>query len=330
MSASSASETSTPGPGLNGKGTGSNLRQTTPGLNLQHLELLHHFCTVTYTTFSPEPSQTKVWQTIVVRMALSFPFLMHELLAIGALHLGHCRRESQNYYFTQATELQSQALVAFNTSQKEVDASSCGAIFVFSCLLSLHVLADPLRTSGLDATQYLDHVLNCLKLMGSVRRLVIKDWWDYLRDTELKPLFPVQLPGEPYDGIPDECKELANLTRESNLGDQAHKVCDKATERIQWIYAVSEIPPRPHFTVHWLLAWPIQLQGEYLDSLGQRQPEALVILAYFAVVMHYFRASWVVGDSGSLLIRALDAHLGPRWAKWMAWPVRMISTEVEE
>lgn len=297
-----------------------------PSLNMHHLELLHHFSTVTYRTFSPEEAHQDIWRGPVVRLGLCFPFLMHELLAISSLHLAYCRPDKAEWYYTGSTELQSNALNVFNSVQRQVDASNCGAILIFTSLLGLHVLADPSRIVGLDNNQYIDHVLGCLMLMRSVRSLVIEGWHTYIKETELKPLFNIQQPSPPYD-IPEPCRKLSDIAQNSDLSQEAREAYDSAIERLQWIFALSNVPNERHTTIRWLLAWPIQLREGYLDRLNQRRPEAMIILAYYAVLLHFYRECWAVGDSGPFLIRAIYAHLGQHWAKWMAWPLSFLTSE---
>ena len=294
-------------------------------LNMQHLELLHQFIIKTYKTFSTDDSVQDIWKGSVVRMALSFPYLMQELLAISALHLAYLKPEHSTWYYTRSTELQSQALNSFNSVQRDIDASSCAPVLIFTSLLAVHVLADPSRTMGLDSNQYLDHVIHCIMLMRNVQKLIIYDWYEYLKETELKPLFGVRQPPKPYQ-IPQPCLDLAKLTHNSDLAEEAKETYDTAIERLQWIYAVSNVPYQTHCTVRWLLAWPIQLNAAYQDRLNQRRPESLVILAYYAVLLMFYRECWAVGDSGIFLIRAISSHLGPHWATWMEWPNSFVTT----
>ncbi len=306
----------------------SSLKATDPHLNLDHMELLHHFCTVTFETLTPEPAQQRIWQSIAIKFGLSFPFLLHEILAIAALHLAHCKPERQSHYCTKATELQSHALNGFNAIEKNVGVSNCGAIMLFTSLLALHVLADPSRSRGLNFSEYLDHFLGCINLMRGVRQVVIQDWWPYLSESELKPLLTVGDPKKPYL-IPDECRELAELTRNPDLGAASIKAYDDAIDRLQWNFAVSEVPSQTHSTIRWLLAWPAQLKDDYLELLNERRPEALIILAYYGALLHFYRGSWAAGDCGAFLIRAVNAHTGPYWGRWMAWPNRIIESTSE-
>jgi len=296
-------------------------------LNMDHLELLHHYCTETYQTFTLEADLQEVYKVTIVRMGFSFAPLMYELLAISALHLAHTRHGNAAWYHRKSIELQTQALSAF-TAQKDVDESNCGQVLLFTSLLGLHMLCDPSGTQELDSrsNQYLTHVIRTVGLLRSVKGLTISNWEQEIRQTDLKPLFRMAHPVKPYN-IPQPCIDLATITHDSDLSSEAKEAYKHAIERLQWAFCVSQTDAQRHHTSKWLLAWPIQLSEKYLDLLSQRRQEALIILAYFGVMMVSYRDCWAVGDNGLVLIREISEQLGPRWERWMAWPVSFLSSE---
>lgn len=301
--------------------------QSEPTLNMDHLELLHHYCTETYQTFASEDELQGVWKVVVVRMGISFPPLMYELLAISALHLAHSCPGNGAWYHRKSIELQTQALSAF-TAQSNVDESNCGPVLIFTSLLGLHMLCDPSGTQDSDSqsSKYLNHVIRTVGLLRSVKGLAISNWEQEIRQTDLKPLLQVQQPVKPYD-IPQPCIDLATIAHHSDLSSEASDAYSHAIERLQWAFCVSQTDSQRHNTFKWLLAWPIQLSEKYLDLLSQRRPEALIVLAYFGALMVDYRDCWAVGDKGLVLIREISEPLGPRWERWMEWPISLLSRE---
>lgn len=194
---------------------------------------------------------------------------------------------------------------------------------IFSLLLALHVFADRSQTSALPSGEYLNHLVSCLNLMHSVKQVVMAEWLPLIAESDLKPLLQVQQPEQPYQ-IPPELRALEQLPRSSDLGPASIAAYDAAIERLQWMYALADVPATTHSTVRWLLAWPLQLQAEYARLLNERRPEALIILAYYGVLLHSYRESWAVGDSGTLVVNAVNSHIGSYWARWMAWPLETV------
>ncbi|KAL8698092.1 MAG: hypothetical protein Q9201_006764 [Fulgogasparrea decipioides] len=290
--------------------------------------LLHHWSTVTYATMSPEPEQQEIWQTTTVKVALRHPFLLYEILAIAALHRATSEPETHDFYTTRATELQTYALNGFNSVEKQVNESNCVAIFLFSSLLAVHVLADRSRTHGLGVSEYLDHLLRCIGLIRSVRHVVIASWWPYIRESDIKPLTRISVhePQLPYESIPSECRELCDLIQESEMQPSSNEAYSTAIDRLFWLFAIADVPSTAHDTNRWMIAWPIQLPDQYIMLLTQRRPEALIVLAYYGVVLHSYRKAWAIGDSGASLVKAVNAQVGSYWRRWLRWPMEIVQS----
>ena len=250
---------------------------------------------------------------------------MYELLAIAALHLGHLTPQKRQTYFTRAVELQSQGLSEFQAIQQNINKDSASAIFLFSSLLSLHVFADPVRADSASPGDYLDHFLQSVKLMQGVRSPIIHDWWEHLSRTDLAALFKIPQVSKPYQ-IPRECFDLDKLIFDD---PQAEKACEPAIERLQWLFAICEVgTARKHDTIRWLLAWPAQLDKSYLAELDRRGSQALIVLAHYAALLHFYQRSWAVRNTGHELLLALESILGPGYDQALKWPKDMISLPV--
>ena len=73
-----------------------------------------------------------------------------------------------------------------------------------------------------------------------------------------------------------------------------------------------------------MTTWPITISAEYTELLDERRPEALVVMAYFSILLHGRRSFWAVGNAGRYLLAAVDEYLGERWAEWLAVPKEMV------
>lgn len=296
-----------------------------PLVDLDSIELLHHWYTSTVLTMTPEVDQQEMWRTTAVTHALSHPFLLREILASAALHTATCKPDKQGLYITRATELQNDALSKFREVEV-TDESNCIAILLFSSLLGVHLLADRSRTRGIGFSGYLDHVLGCISLLRSVMKLVLQEWMPFFQNSEIKPLMRSRNPQPPYDNIPVECRNLDDLIKEADLGPISITAYNTAIDRLFWLLALTEIPSVQHDTACWAISWPVQLPDDYIMLLNQRRPEALIILAYYGVVLHFYRGAWTIGDTGSCLVKAISAQVGSFWGRWLAWPLQMIES----
>lgn len=301
----------------------------TPNLNLDHLELFHHWIAETCVTLADKIDRVELYKTVVVREALKFPFLMHQLLGIAALHIASSASpDVAASYYHRATELQAAAMSGFKLYETRIDEDSAFALLIFSSLVGLHVLADHSRTYDMDHDGFLHHFLHTVRLMQGVRILVVHDWWEKIRNRpEVGPFLDVVKIDPPYNNIPQPVKQLQKLVQEPTMLDEgAIAAYSTAIEHIEWMYAISGVPYKSYNTVRMIMAWPIRSTSEYLSLVDQRQPEALIILAYYAVAMHFYRESWVVRDTGARLLNAIDSNLGSHWSSWLEWPKAMVAS----
>lgn len=124
-----------------------------------------------------------------------------------------------------------------------------------------------------------------------------------------------------------ECKPLYRLVESSDLGPATIKACLDAIDRLQWTFdrqhKIKAVASGPRAAS----AFSVTVSPDFVDVLRRLQPEALVILAYFGVLLHRCRHFWVFGDAGACTIRAIAQHLGGYWRESMAWPLEAIEKE---
>lgn len=71
-----------------------------------------------------------------------------------------------------------------------------------------------------------------------------------------------------------------------------------------------------------ILGWPISLTDEYLELLRQPTQEALVILAYFAVLPEKVENMWWLDGFGWHLFSKIYPLIQEEFLPWVQWPLR--------
>ncbi|KAI0107031.1 hypothetical protein GGR51DRAFT_517155 [Nemania sp. FL0031] len=302
-----------------------------PLFTLEDLELLHHAQSrLVLSVDVSEPDAKQLW-TFVFEQALQSPYLLDQLLALSAAHLSTLALGRRDHFRQHASRLQTRSLTLLNSGYsrtKNTDNEPL-AIFLHSAMLGLHVLFDTLRCQD-ESAVVLDKFIGYLSLHRGVRAVLTKEVWVTVR-SEVMPLVGGDLlilnPSIGDDNSRDgtELDALTELVKGSDLRPTSAKSCYDAIETLRWAFAVYRKDPksRPQSAT----AWPIIIPAEFLDLLKQRRPEALVILAHYAVLMHCSRSFWVFGNGGQLLICAITNYLGMFWARWLAWPNEEVNTD---
>ncbi|OJJ06456.1 hypothetical protein ASPVEDRAFT_87755 [Aspergillus versicolor CBS 583.65] len=283
------------------------LAQPDPPVNILHVELFHHLSTQTFPSISETGSGRSLPLGEIIEFGLAAPYLLNELLALAALHLGIIRAPQKG-------------------------KSPSVPAFCFASILGVHLLCDTLVFRD-DANEtfldFLDRFIHYLRIHRGARTMIAGNW-GALKQTSLEPVLSgseasLRTKDEGRgDGDADVCNSLLARIRAAKLGAATTGTYEAAIESLQHSLNPSAAEGATAIEkMHGAVAWPVMVSAEYTDMLAQRRPEALVILAHYAVSLHACRDMWVFGDGGEFLIRSIDRYLGVEWAEWMEWPTRV-------
>ncbi|KAF7182918.1 hypothetical protein CNMCM7691_002662 [Aspergillus felis] len=296
-------------------------------VNMLHMELFSHL----YAETLPELNRRKgsVHFFSIMPHLTKAPYVANELLAFSALHLSTKHPERREYYRTHAAQLQTHALAIFKETDLEVNQETCVPLFVFSAILGLHTLCDVLLYRENDFDQFVDKFVHCFRLHRGIRAICGKAW-EMLHQSVLQPLIVDGHSLYQFDGrLGAGCEKLLNLVQAAKLGDTLTNIYKQAIECLQTstnaLIAAGSLAGSSHGST----AWPILVSPEYIDLLPQRRPEALVILAHYAILLHSCRDSWMFGDGGQFLIESIRDFLGPDWTEWLEWPIKALDSPIE-
>lgn len=295
--------------------------------DLSHFALYHHFLMNRYTITSTDASDESIISHALDH-ALKVPYLMNQLLALSALHLSNPPSLQQPCYQL-ATSLQTRALALFNEETQEISEESCMPMLLFSSFVGVHVLCDTLQGPRHSFGAFLDRFITYLSIHRGVR-VVTNQSWDTIKKSVIGP--HLERFEDASNTINDDIKATDILTRmiESSASLSSSTKYLNAIAVLQKAFSLHAALKKPNgrryeaATVFCLGA-----DDDYFDLLRQRQPEALVILAFFAVLLHWNRSAWIIRDGGQYLIHSITSHLGLHWAKWLEWPNSMLQDNIE-
>ncbi|KAG7131614.1 hypothetical protein HYQ45_009852 [Verticillium longisporum] len=278
----------------------------------------------------------------LVEQALDLPYLMNEILAYSARHLGSTRPDEASQYIFLAREYQAHALTFFNTTQVETTADNAMQMLVFSWMVGMNLLCDAACADD-DAT-VLDEFIRYIELYRGVR-VIASAAWDVLIKSNHASVFEDGRLIFMKLGTGAEAEALQGLIKDSlGMDDEQKQGNQETLARIQATYDShssldagpidSSLPVSPsgHLsdTIGMALAWPQVVTPGFLTSLRAKRPESLFVLAHFAVIMHWCQGHWIVGRVGSRLLRSIVAALGPGWERWLQWPRDLIESTASE
>lgn len=266
---------------------------------------------------------------IAITHTVDSPYLIDEVLAFTAFHMAHVYPGSATCLRRIATELQTRALASFarltETLPKD-DKATAVPRFLFAAILGRHALANTLVHRPSDFHAFIDSLVECFNLNRGVRA-VTPPARDFLYDSELQPFLDVVLQAERKIATPgSECDPLIRLLDSSDLSETSVEACRQTVHSLQLSFDIHrhlDENDQPEATS----VFSVGIQPGFVDLLRKLQPEALVVLAYYGILVHRCRTYWAFGGAGESMVRSIARHLGGYWREALAWPLRVLETE---
>ncbi|OJD12924.1 hypothetical protein AJ78_06551 [Emergomyces pasteurianus Ep9510] len=295
-----------------------------PNPNLEDLELMMNWYHLDiHNTLSTNSECKSVWQDALRRESLSHPFLMHGILALSALNLacrsgGYSLNVYQRPYITVALSHHSQAVALFQPFLENIDEHNSKAIFLHSILLTVFAFGSPEPQASMTICRSIDQFHLVLLLSRGMQQAfcTATDWID---DNEFKTIIK---PDDYTPCLPDDAKAALRKLRQINESCEQYTVCNEknaysaSIDQVQFtLEQIHGGARRPNPAV----TWAVKVPPLYLELMRAYKPMALVVLAYYCVILHHLREIWWVSGWSVPLLRAIWSSLDDEWRKPLRW-----------
>lgn len=267
-------------------------------------------------------------------LAIQHPFLLHALLALSSFHLGATESTLRKVYRDQSDRLLKQGLEGFNTIvlANGLTEDNILAAFVFSNVVGLTKFAHLFSTMHNSVEDFIDSFVACVTLLRGVS-IVLQGWWPFiLKSKLLQALYPTPDGPPKIDQNTEELPQLADLRallEASKLSTIPLDSCREVVRQLQGLYndsgkdnqSADELRGFPESV--WIMKFP----AEFHVLLTQKKPEALIIIAHAAPLLHRRRQYWLVGNAGQVLMNGVGDFLGHEWSSWLDIPRKLIDLD---
>ncbi|KAI0814144.1 hypothetical protein GGR55DRAFT_497565 [Xylaria sp. FL0064] len=310
----------------------SSLVSTNQTFKLHHLELLYNFKAGVLEESVLQLSGAEGYMAMTVREAAQAPYLMDQVLAVSAANMSVKRPHERRFYQEEAIRLQTRGLALFNACRALEVTEHTLARFIFSTLLSYQALFDAFSVRS-SFPMLLDRLVAAFRICNGVRAMCGEFWPTII--TLYEQNVGINLPGEfvpscgPESRLTRELARLETLLANANLSPSTLDPCNEA---LNYLRNLSYAEDRPRFLKYLtsrLIQWPVVVPTEFINLVEERRPEALIVIAYYAVLMHDIKGYWISGDAGAFIIRSITHFLGNHWAEWLRWPNEILNSNTE-
>ena len=301
--------------------------------SLSHLEwidfeLLHHYTSTTFKTIDDRVCNLDLWQKTVPRLALGYPFLMHILLSVSAAHLAYLQPHRLRELTLIISERQDRALPVFRAALTAPTEENCHALFVCSKLVAVHAFA--YCRSRREESNQPGTIGNEVYEWFQLIRGGCSYFFSVYKTLEAGPVssLGLQMDGplnEEFDKYHKQLVTLYPLLRSARLSTQQREIYCTALDDLRNSF-VAAFTMGPRSSVReTAYHWPSTISPILLNHLCvDHEPEALVLLAHYCVLLKRDDACWFLQGHAAWLMEYIQQHLDEEWKDWISWPMQEI------
>ena len=266
-------------------------------------------------------------------LGLEYPFMMHGLLALSALHMANLQPNRHAELIAKAALHEQHALPVFRTALSNLTKENSHAVFAFSALVVHYAQAIAIQPADAEISgQSAGDILPAWFCLIRGMKSLLHKMWPWLEDGPFSSLF--QHRGPPIDctlnSDDDHFTALLPLFSLSSSRTAEKEedllICRAALQELR---REAALPSSPHHTIGTKVApliWPIVVSEEYIQLVLSGFPEALVILAYFCVLLRQAESSWHLQHQAERILEAITQRLDMSWTPWLEWPRQRVCT----
>ncbi|KAI1029528.1 hypothetical protein LB504_010649 [Fusarium proliferatum] len=308
-----------------------------PPLNTKDLELLHHYITNTSLTLGDD---IVLWRDKVPRLAFEYPYVLRLLLAMSALHQTRLHAHDSLVSQQLATAHHNMALREVTGLLPAISGKDCSALYIATVLIcNYHFAKPPVIDNESDMVEEIG--IAWWYVFRGVRYVVESMGMEAIFSGHIGP-FPPETPGggptDPLKATVDNGyipweRPLANLavlfSGSNTLGSESLVVASEALiDCYREVYGTADKPEyRTHGKTHVVMRWPWVLEDDFVGKVQNLIPEALILLAYFAVLVQTLQRFWYMKGWAQHMIMGIEKKLDPAYLQWIQWPRNQIGLE---
>ncbi|KAI3400845.1 hypothetical protein diail_1534 [Diaporthe ilicicola] len=319
-------------------------------LNIADLQLLHHYMYKASINVAKSKGPDQFWSIDVPQMGFANPHTLHLVLTYSALHMSRHEADAERQQ-----QLHDEAVLHFATAlqQTRLELSrlcraNAHALYVSSMLVCFCTFAKGpspgdflMFTSaggGEPATwlQLVRGVRIIIETIGSpfmfdetgpLRAMFASgpDRWSQDRGEERRERERQHRPD--WRGPVDRLRlHICSLLRPSDFG-RREDVCRLSLRALEAICEPCEAmwgktpdDPLERDKESSVFAWLYRLDDDYIRCLERKEQLALVVYAYFALVLKELEVFWFMEGWAEHIILGVDQLLDEGHRKWLEWP----------
>jgi len=292
------------------------------------LQLMHHYLLHTkyiLTEHQDNADILQIWQEEVPEVAFTSDFTMHALLGFTALHKAHLEPLQARTLRTCAVDHLDKALVLYREHGQPTTAENANAKFIFTWLVALFSYAIPSSVPPIDA---MVELFVLVKGIGTV----LGETWFWISQGPFASILAcgpdssitmAPLGHALPEGLDFGLNHLDFMLSIDVMLPDDRRTCTLVLAELKQIYD-NVLQQQGNCSVASILCFPRQDPAPFSQLIRRRVPQALVILAFYCVLLDVIDARWWIHGWAARVLRDVMGTLEEQWQSWIEWPVQSV------
>lgn len=291
--------------------------------------LLQHYVSCSCLSFSPGTTRHDCWTMQVSKIALHNNYLLHQLLAVAALHM-MSTGPSDSSLFESASLHRRLALEGVGPVMTSWAPNSSISLFAFAGLTTIYSYGEvSLRPRTTDEVDVIGRIISCFHLARGISTVLsahnseIQRTWaagmtNFDAADELSLLRSSGLGLKQIDNLSDLIRTHAKAP------DVVDAYLDAARRCLENITLLLRNQDAEDDISYLIMSWPNEVHEVYMEQLESRDPVALVILAHYAVLMKMRTRYWWLKGLPLMVLQDVERVIPQDFRYHLEWPSQMI------
>ncbi|KAI0867724.1 hypothetical protein GGS24DRAFT_484699 [Hypoxylon argillaceum] len=293
------------------------------------LELMLHYTTEAYLTLPRTSECAYIWQKLAPGFAIAHQYLLRHILAFSALHLAYLRPNERQKFILVATRHHGMGLQQFRAALTKISTNNCHVLFIgasFVIIVHMATLATRIVSGDPSAASVEDMIE--IFVLAKGMNTVLGTWSHIIHEGCLKAMFagsPISRTCSFWDEISHRLQQLKTTLPKREADPSTADILESAILSLADTFKRAiDTAPAPELRT--LMSWPIFASDPYVGLLRGSCPGALIILAFYCVIVHETESNtWYSRGWGSKIIQQIHGRLGKEWVSFIQWPLERTS-----
>ncbi|KAE8442508.1 hypothetical protein EG329_003289 [Mollisiaceae sp. DMI_Dod_QoI] len=302
--------------------------------DMEDMALWHQFIYTTAATLSSP------WGNELPSLALNCDYLLHGILALGALHLAYLNPVKQEHYNYLASHHYDLAIRPFQRAMENVTPANANQLFAFSILILVSNYASNRSPECVfpfavgEAHEGISNWIACLRGCNAIFERAMsqieKGPLGFLitTGTRLQKALSARIQPEPEDDASlSQIKDVVlNLpaVKASTTVEEMEAYLD-AIVRLRALLAASTQPLDSVIRRAVSSIWPSTVSDTFIRLLGEKRAPAMIIMAHYCLLLKGLEDIWYMEHRGLNLFQIVQRSLGDEWAIYVEHPRRELT-----